>query len=728
MNQADAKLDRLYNLLPVAYRQRDLEQGGPLQMLLRVIAEQVTLIENDIGQLYDNWFIETCADWAVPYIGDLIGYRPVRSAGEAPDESVAPLDKILIPRREVANTIGYRRRKGTLALLNELALATAGWPARAVEFNRHLSLTQNLEHLRQARGHTLDLVDVSDVDRLGTAFDVESHTLDVRSPNSPNSPGRFNIASVGLFVWRLRVYRASHTLAYCAEEEGDHCYTFSFVGNDAPLYTHVVSQAASAPSPSELNLPVPIRRRAFAEQVHGEWRAAEKFYGEDRSVAIWVSGWDDVDPSAPIPREKVIPADLSEWKYHPKPGHVAVDPELGRIAFPPGQEPEGDVWTSYCYGFGSEVGGGQYHRPIIVSTAHPSFYYVGAGQDFSTIQGAYEQWRKENPPHAVIEISDSGVYEEELRIELGEKQTLEVRAADGARPIIRVPDLRAGRPDETSIAGAAGSSLTLDGILITGRGVEVEGEIDELVLRHCTLVPGWGLHHDCRPRRENEPSLVLACPSARVRIEHSILGPISVAIKTDGVDPRPLHISDSIIDATNFENAALAAPKRQIAWVELTLQRSTVFGEVHAHAVALAENTLFMGPVRVARRQMGCVRFCYVPPESRTPRRYHCQPDGVEQAMREQSRHDHLPPEERKALVRAERLRVEPAFLSTRYGNPNCGRLSDGCAAEIKTGADDRSELGVFHDLFEAQREANLRVRLEEFTPAGLDAGIIFAN
>jgi hypothetical protein len=63
-------LDRLYNLLPVVYRQRDAEQGYPLQMLLRVIAEQVDLVENDIAQLYDNWFIETCEDWVVPYIGD----------------------------------------------------------------------------------------------------------------------------------------------------------------------------------------------------------------------------------------------------------------------------------------------------------------------------------------------------------------------------------------------------------------------------------------------------------------------------------------------------------------------------------------------------------------------------------------------------------------------------------------------------------------------------------
>jgi hypothetical protein len=729
MNQvAMSRLDRLYNLLPVAYRQRDIEQGSPLQMLLRVIAEQVNLVEDDISHLYNNWFIETCDGWVVPYIGDLIGYHPVRSAGEAADEPVGPLDKILTPRREVANTVSYRRRKGTLALLDELSFATAGWPARAVEFNRCLGVSQSLEHPRKARGRIVNLRDVDDLDLLGTAFDRMSRNLDVHSPNSPNFQGRYNIASVGLFVWRLRVYQASRTTACCVEDAGDHCYTFSILGNDLPLYTNVASGTPTSRIPSELDLPIPIRRRAFAEVKDGEWCASEKYYGADKSVALWVSGWADLDPSVPIPREKVIPADLSEWKYRPKSGHVAVDPELGRIAFPPGQLPAGDVWASYCYGFGAEIGGGQYSRPIIVSAGHSAIYYVGSGQDFPKIRDAYDEWREDKPPHAIIEISDSGVYEEELHIELGENQTLEVRAADGARPVIYVADWRASRPDAISVVGADGSSFTLDGILVTGRGIEVKGTLDEFILRHCTLVPGWALHHDCKPRRATEPSLVLGSKSARVRIEHSILGSIQVSVDTDGVDPLPFHISDSIIDATNPDIPALSASERGHAWVALTLRRSTVLGEIHAHALTLAENSIFLGQVRVARRQLGCVRFCYVPSGSRTPRRYHCQPDVVDQSVRDQARLEQLSQEELKALVRGERFRVEPAFLSMRYGSPNYCRLSDGCAPEIKAGADDRSELGVFHDLYQPQREANLRTRLEEFTPAGMDAGIIFAN
>ena len=126
------------------------------------------------------------------------------------------------------------------------------------------------------------------------------------------------------------------------------------------------------------------------------------------------------------------------------------------------------------------------------------------------------------------------------------------------------------------------------------------------------------------------------------------------------------------------------------------------------HAVELAENSLFGSPLRVARRQIGCVRYCYVPPGSRTPQRYECQPPHDAQ--------ENPPP------------RLAPSFDSVRYGEPAYLRLSDMCADEIRRGADDESEIGVYHDLYQPQRTVNLRTRLDEYTPAGMAAGIIFAS
>ena len=110
----------LYELLPAIYRIRDAERGEPLKTLLSVIADQVGVLEEDLAQLYDDQFIETCAPWVVPYIGDLIGYRTLHN--------VVP--KIGNQRAEVAHTIAFRRRKGTAAMLEQLARDVTGWNAR----------------------------------------------------------------------------------------------------------------------------------------------------------------------------------------------------------------------------------------------------------------------------------------------------------------------------------------------------------------------------------------------------------------------------------------------------------------------------------------------------------------------------------------------------------------------------------------------------------------------
>jgi hypothetical protein len=165
------------------------------------------------------------------------------------------------------------------------------------------------------------------------------------------------------------------------------------------------------------------------------------------------------------------------------------------------------------------------------------------------------------------------------------------------------------------------------------------------------------------------------------------------------------------------------------------MQRCTVFGIVDVHAVELAENCIFTNCLNVARRQLGCMRFCYVPYGCRTPRRYHCQPDLVAQAMEEklraeaEAKGDPAPSQAELAAAKAiERQRVRPQFNSERYGTPDYCQLADTCADEIKRGADDESEMGAFHDLFQPQRKANLLARLDEFTPAGMDVGILHAT
>ncbi|MEO5929521.1 MAG: hypothetical protein ABIR47_06290 [Candidatus Kapaibacterium sp.] len=707
----NASSERLYQLLPAIYRQRDEMSGFPLRSLLRVIAEQVDVVEGDIARLYENWFIETCQEWAVPYIGDLIGYQLPQPVGDPSTAEGNTLNRLSIPRREIANTIRYRRSKGTLALLELLAGDVAAWPSRGVEFYKLLGVAQGIDHLHTERGQTVDLRRGDALDRLDGPFDEIAHTVDIRGIGSHRSRGRHNIPSVGLFAWRLRPYSVTRTPAYCMEEIGPHCFTFSVLSNDTQLLARPEREADPTGIAGELNVPAPIRRHALEI-------AREKYYGEGKSFQIWTDS-----PRQLIPAERIVVADLSEWAYVPHRDQVAVDPKLGRIIFPPRQLPKAGVWVSYQYGFSADMGGGEYRRTLRQPKSC-MVYRVGEREELRRISDALDQWKSAKPRHAVIELTDSGVYVEPIYIDLGIDQTLQIRAASGTRPVLRLLDWQTERPDAMSISGLRGSAFTIDGLLITGRGVEVQGDVADLTIRHCTLVPGWGIHNDCRPRRPAEPSLELINTSVRVTVERSIIGSIQVTEDEVRDDPSIIRVSDSIVDATSAEREAISGPAGQIAHAMLTIARSTVIGSVTAHGIELAEDSIFSGGVKVARRQTGCVRFCWVPPGSRTPRRYNCQPDLVDKAVTESI----ADPVEREAAKGRERNRVRPEFNSLRYGAASYCQLAESCATEITSGASDESEMGAFHDLFAPQRAANLRARINEYVPAGMDAGIIYAS
>lgn len=743
---ADSRLDRLYHLVPAIYRMRDAEQGYPLQALLRVIAEQVNVVEDDIARLYENWFIETAEDWAVPYIADLIGYRPVREAGSAGDVSDPDgraLNRVLVPRREAANTIRYRRRKGTLAVLELLGRDVAGWPCHAVEFFKRLGWHQNLNHAHENRARIADLRRVEDLDRIGSAFDAFARTVDVRRIDSQRTPGRHNIPSVGLFVWRLKNYSITRAPAHCMESVSPASFTFSVLGQDAPLFVKPDLQADEA----EMRVPAPIRRLAFD-------RHKDRFYGESKSFAIWAQGWGGTSANQPIPAAALIPADLSKWQYTPPPKFVAVDPKRGRFVFPPGDPPKKGVRVSYHYGFSADIGGGEYARSLLDPqprrveepapdnaeatlkvAKEPVYYRVGKGEAYQRLTDALTQWRADEPWDAVVELIGSNVYTEPVSVSLGTGRSLQIRAASGSRPIIRLIDWGDDTPDALYVTMGQGSRFALDGIMIAGRPLHISAPDQkaeerspsprcdsEVLIRHCTLVPGWSLDSECCPKQPSKASLQLYNIQARLTIDHSIVGAIQIQEDEVMADSVPVVIRDSIVDATSPSRFVLSAPAGERAHATATIERSTLIGIAELHAIELADASIFMGCLNVARRQIGCMRFCYVPPGCRTPKRYRCQPDMVVQAVAESVKD----PVRRAAVSAAETQRVRPQFTFDRYGRPAYMQLAHTCAPEIRRGAEDESEMGVFHNLFQPQREANLAARLDEYTPAGMDAGILF--
>jgi hypothetical protein len=676
--------------LPQHIQRRDAESGGALRALLAVINEQVDATAADIEALYADWFIETCADAVVPLIGDLVGYRLLRGYTEALASGGLAAQRLaarLAPRRDVADAVASRRRKGTLALLENLAAAVADWPARAVETGRMLSGYEPIRlypaepaalrnRVLGAVARTVDVRRSGDLDLVGGPFDPFAHLA--RSPRA-----------VTVYVWRLAPHAVTHAPAYCLDRARN-LFTFSILGADTPLMEHPVAE----PSPTHIataeNVPVFLRRRAVADRLLD-------FYGPGRSFTIFRDGDTEIPPSA------IVVADLTDWRYRPHRDQVLVDPELGRIAFGARHAPRHGVWVSYHYGFSDDIGGGEYPRDLATpDTAR--VYRVGPGAEFPRITDAYERYLADGVPHGIIEIVDSGAYQEQLEFAVAPGQRLEIRAADGVRPTLRLLDWYSNRPDALQIRGVPDGdgprpTVVLDGLLVTGRGVTVSGPVGEVVIRDCTLVPGWSLEPHCAPSRPEEPSLVLEETRACLRIDRSILGTIVVIGNEARTDPLPIHLADSILDATADDREALSGPDCSIAWAQLHMQRTTVIGEVHTHAVQLGENSIVTGRMVVARRGLGCLRFCFVPAGSRTPRRFHCVSDPV-----------------------------RPLFTSTRYGTPAYGQLAPGCPEEIVRGADDGSELGAFHDLFQPQRTDNLRARLAEFSPAGTDAGLVFVT
>src|SRR6202050_1622263 len=125
--------ERLWQMLPAVYRTDDtdsLVNPGPLRALLNRIGAQGAVVRRGIHRLWADQPIDTRGDWANSSTGALVGTA-----------LVAYLDA-RARRLDVAKTIHYRRRKGTLEVLEEIALDVTGWTACVGEAFRRLARTR----------------------------------------------------------------------------------------------------------------------------------------------------------------------------------------------------------------------------------------------------------------------------------------------------------------------------------------------------------------------------------------------------------------------------------------------------------------------------------------------------------------------------------------------------------------------------------------------------------
>ncbi len=685
--------DRLYNLLPAIHRVRDAEQGEPLRELLALITRQVAILEEDLEQLYDNQFIETCAPWVLPYIGDLIGYRSLHPIG--PDQ--------FTPRAEVANTIGYRRRKGTASVLEQLARDVSAWNARAVEFFQLLATTQFMNHVRLTNCYAPDLRQWEPLERLGGAFETTARTIDVR--HVEQGEGKYNIPNIGIFLWRLDAFRLRGSPAVRVDDQR---FLFSPLGANIPLFTRPKTEESITHLAEPINVPEPISRRVFDA-------ARADYYGPELSVAIDGVELDDV-----------CICDLSDtgatWAHSPPNKPVAIDPVLGRISFAvaPSETPQ----VTFHYGFSAPLGGGEYERKATFDAGLAPVDQVASP---GPLQAALDA----RSGGGVVEVTDSGRFIETPSISVQAGARLEVRGANEHRPT-----LIAANPID--ISGGADAEVTLNGLLIAGGQIRVHSALGDalrkLRLVHCTLVPGISLGIDGTPTAPTgTPSLLIEQTESplEVEIDHCILGGVRAPLNAK------VTIRHSIVDAQDEAEMAYSTLGGEDAGGTLTVINSTIIGRVHTALLKLASNSIFLArpkateaPIRSERQQSGCVRFSWLPLESRVPRRYRCQPDleiarQIDAAIKKSSLGKISDPE-RQAIRDAIVVRLVPAFTSLRVADPGYGQLQLSAPEQIQTGADDESEMGAFHDVFAPQRASNVRARLDEYLRFGLEAGIFY--
>jgi hypothetical protein len=662
---------------------QDKQQRGPLKSLVAILAEQIEVLQESLYQAYDDQFIETCQEWVVPYLGDLVG---VTGFADFPGTPYSL-------RAAVADTIANRRRKGTVSGLESIARDVTGWPVRAVEYFQLLATTQFMNHTRPAN---LSWTDVRDFDwgMPNTPFNTSAHTADVRS--IARSGGKYNILNVGIWLWRLEAFRLEDAPAFKLD---GHRYLFDALGRDTQIFTNPRPVDAKTGRATPLNVPMEVSRRMF-------YSNPQNYYGQDLSFFIEQPGTGSLPVRAcNLSDVKDSMGKVVGWAHQPKDA-IAIDPELGRIAFPATSNPT-DVRVSYTYGFSSEIGGGQYSRPFDETAA----MVIRVPEESPTIAAALNIASFEftgGKRSIVILIDTDNYFVETPVINLPANCALEIRAASGSRPVLVLSG-------DLNVFGGPESSLSLNGLLVSGGCITVPDSgstglnaLSTLTVSHCTLAPMAAPAIAGAPAQAMGPRISVEAEDVSIELDHSITGPLRIASSCN------ITIESSIVDSGSQYEIAYVDENCINSGGQLTVTNSTIVGQVHARQIVLASNTIFLGladaadvwtaPVTADQLQQGCVRYSYVPPGSRVPRPFKCYPG----------------PNAIAPLV--------PAFTSLRFGDAAYCQLASESGPAILSGADDQSEMGVFHNLHQPQRVANLRTSLDSYLRFGLEAGIFYAT
>jgi hypothetical protein len=253
--------EKLWQWLPAVYRELDDTDGAhALRAFVAALGAQAAFLKRNQDRLWDDAHVELASDWAIPYIADLVATRLV--------SALDPRAR----RVDVAKTIYYRRRKGTLAVLEQLIADITGWDGKVVEeFRRLARAPHGLDGTpvrgrltRTPAGGFADLRAVRGSRLAGDAFDEFHYTPDVRKPTGLK--GRRGITKLSFHLFRLHPVRFGgveprRVRDFAGSRDG---FTFDPSGRDIPLFSTDQSHASGSPLPD-------------AQGDWGGWRSAEEW-------------------------------------------------------------------------------------------------------------------------------------------------------------------------------------------------------------------------------------------------------------------------------------------------------------------------------------------------------------------------------------------------------------------------------------------------------------------
>ena len=549
----------LYDFLPAIYRMRDEELAGyaspalpPLKALFGALQVVFDELHGEIADLYDDWFIETCKPHMFHVFAEALALGDLEGLERGGADTRALL----------ANIIGYRQRKGTVAALSGVTRDVTGWMIDVVDGLRSTAANVRVDD-RPFPGFLL----VRSGHRDGPIVQPDRFSVDVGNNIS-------GLRCVRLDVWQRKGAPTTGVVpaAITADGRGG---TFSALGHDKALMRPIRDLRDG-----DYEFSLPLTRVAA--------RAELAAHGSLQSLRVTRGG---VEAQLRV-------ADLLAWHIPPRerrPQTVYIDPELGRLLAPePVVEYRVDAYVPTYDGLGAGV---------------PSRPWSG---HFAVSLLALPEGNGLHPTLAdrIVALPDK----ESIRIVLGDSGThrpngdawnaiipaacrhLSIESAPGTRPTLLGPLV---------LSAATETTVELRGLNIGG-SVICSGNLNLSVVESTIFATSPGGDAIDTRGLESKPRVQLA-------LSKSIVGGVTIG---DGIEA---HVRSSIVTGAVRTTASARGSGR------LDAARSTFIGPVEV-VTLVGSDTLFVDDLRVQAQHAGYMRFCAYPPSARIPQRYHCVP------------------------------------------------------------------------------------------------------